>query len=421
MANSAKNFKLLSDDLLHITVEDDGFTIIVSRGTLNVFGMPIPLNRSLPLRRGQHCFHAVTETRFQLSGNFVQIEGFTPIREHMKLHAELEKLRQNSARGPRVLIVGPTDSGKSTLCQTLLNYAVRDNRKPAFLDLDPGQSAFFPGTLSAALVSEMTIDKDFVEYENPLMYFYGFTAPSKALPLYKRKIRSLANGVESSCSNACDGIIVNTPGWVDGNDAIETIGFMINALDINVVVVLKDDKLVPIISTYLHSIDQTIIHIPSPTTITARSAELRSQYRDSIIHKYFFGPNDEFHPFEAPRIPFREFTIFRLDQTEKPKSPPGFPSPDPQLVSKRKKLGDRMKSSILAISSAKHSSEIFDANVTGFIHIRNMDFESKDKVVNCFLPYPDLSLKDKFLIYGNIKWKSGVLPCQNEDAFSLFA
>ena len=36
-------------------------------------------------------------------------------------------------------MVGPVDVGKSTLCQLLLNYAVRMGRRPVFVDLDVGQ------------------------------------------------------------------------------------------------------------------------------------------------------------------------------------------------------------------------------------------------------------------------------------------
>jgi polynucleotide 5'-kinase involved in rRNA processing len=42
-------------------------------------------------------------------------------------------------RGPRVIVVGPTDSGKSTLTKTLLNWGVRDGWEPTFVDLDVGK------------------------------------------------------------------------------------------------------------------------------------------------------------------------------------------------------------------------------------------------------------------------------------------
>ena len=36
-------------------------------------------------------------------------------------------------------VVGPTDSGKSTLCRILLNYAVRHGWEPTMVDLDIGE------------------------------------------------------------------------------------------------------------------------------------------------------------------------------------------------------------------------------------------------------------------------------------------
>ncbi len=39
----------------------------------------------------------------------------------------------------QVMVVGPTDVGKSTLCKLLLNYGVRVGRRPTFVDIDVGQ------------------------------------------------------------------------------------------------------------------------------------------------------------------------------------------------------------------------------------------------------------------------------------------
>lgn len=40
----------------------------------------------------------------------------------------------------QVMVVGPTDVGKSTVCRLLLSYAVRVGRRPTFVELDVGQS-----------------------------------------------------------------------------------------------------------------------------------------------------------------------------------------------------------------------------------------------------------------------------------------
>lgn len=53
----------------------------------------------------------------------------TPMITYMNVHAALEQLRDQAAeksiRGPRVMIAGPVDVGKSTLSRILVNYAAR--------------------------------------------------------------------------------------------------------------------------------------------------------------------------------------------------------------------------------------------------------------------------------------------------------
>ena len=51
------------------------------------------------------------------------------------------------SRGPVVMIVGPTDSGKTSLCKLLVNYAVRMGRRPVFADLDVGQGKYLQAIL----------------------------------------------------------------------------------------------------------------------------------------------------------------------------------------------------------------------------------------------------------------------------------
>lgn len=45
------------------------------------------------------------------------------------------RAEERELKGPSVLVVGPTDVGKSTLCRILINYAVRLGHRPVFVDL----------------------------------------------------------------------------------------------------------------------------------------------------------------------------------------------------------------------------------------------------------------------------------------------
>lgn len=44
-----------------------------------------------------------------------------------KAEEELTKNANTSVHGPRLMVAGPTDVGKSTLCRILCNYAVRQS------------------------------------------------------------------------------------------------------------------------------------------------------------------------------------------------------------------------------------------------------------------------------------------------------
>lgn len=71
------------------------------------------------------------------------VAGETPMMSYANLHFTLEKLRQHaedsSSNGPRVLILGSEDAGKTSLAKILTGYAVRQGRKPILVGLDPKQ------------------------------------------------------------------------------------------------------------------------------------------------------------------------------------------------------------------------------------------------------------------------------------------
>ena len=73
---------------------------------------------------------------------------------YLELHLELERRRAaakaNGTAGPRVLVAGPTDTGKSSLCRLLANLLTRCGNSTTLVDLDIGQGEMsVPGCVSA--------------------------------------------------------------------------------------------------------------------------------------------------------------------------------------------------------------------------------------------------------------------------------
>ncbi len=112
-----------------------------------------------------------------------------------------------------VLLVGPTDVGKSHFVRGFARYLLFRGRVPVVVDLDVGQSDVGPvGTLGA-----VRVDRDFALLEELSPFavsFFGFCAPSRDVASYVWALSELAGSVERRGP-----VVVDTTGWVSGYEA----------------------------------------------------------------------------------------------------------------------------------------------------------------------------------------------------------
>ena len=151
----------------------------------------------------------------------------TPMTSYTNLHFALERLRGQAEEaipsisdsnnggdasgvlGPRVMIVGPVDAGKTSLVKLLTGYAIRQGRGPCIVNLDPREGVLsLPGTLTATTFSTiMDVEEGFgtspttgpslVPVKLPLVYYYGFESPETSPRLYKKIVSRMALAVMS--------------------------------------------------------------------------------------------------------------------------------------------------------------------------------------------------------------------------------
>ena len=143
-------------------LEKDGAKLKLKSGAAEIFGAEIGLDQTITLVAGSKLavftwYGAQIEITGQVHSAYIAED--TPLRYYTNVHANLENMRQKAQTsevdGPRTIIVGPTDSGKSSLCKLLLNYATRTGWEPVYVDLDVGQGMItVPGSIAATSIKE---------------------------------------------------------------------------------------------------------------------------------------------------------------------------------------------------------------------------------------------------------------------------
>lgn len=216
---------------------------------------------------------------FTWQGCTVEVEGTpdvvyaaeeTPMSQYVNVHDVLHTRREGAKSGqcepPNVLLVGPTDSGKSTLCKILLNYAVRAGKSPSYVDLDIGQGSLtVPGCVAACAVEgPLDVEEGGFPGEPPVVFYYGHTSPSENPSYYRHCVERLAailddrNTKDTSAKAA--GMIANSMGWVEGL-GYELLMHSIDTLKINIILVLGQDRLHSQLNSALSKKGMKHIHI----------------------------------------------------------------------------------------------------------------------------------------------------------------
>jgi polynucleotide 5'-hydroxyl-kinase GRC3/NOL9 len=108
-----------------------------------------------------------------------------------------------------VMLVGDTDTGKSTLAIYLANMAIRRGLVPSIIDADVGQGDLAPPTaIGAAVLLKQVVDLR--DVNTSLFEFVGSVSPVGFEELIAKKLRSMLDRT----SQLADICIVNTDGYV---------------------------------------------------------------------------------------------------------------------------------------------------------------------------------------------------------------
>jgi polyribonucleotide 5'-hydroxyl-kinase len=223
--------------------------------------------------------------------------------------------------GPRVLVLGGSESGTSSLVKTLVSYAVKVGRTPLWVDLDPADSGVgLPGTMGVAVVTRDSLTLSTLLHggggmpigtASPLSLWHGSTVPQP--DLMRAQVSALATKIQKRMEapdnewERSSGMLVNAPSWLALDENWDVLRMALRELQISVVLLTGHDKLYSKLKGLQMQQQQhedatdsegggffldksvVVVKVPRSGGIVNRHAQQMRQIRSRSIRRYFYG------------------------------------------------------------------------------------------------------------------------------------
>lgn len=177
------------------------------------------------------------------------------------------------------MILGETDSGKSTLARYLVERFVSRELPICLLDADVGQSSLgLPGTISMKIFAS---SEDFRAYTYETMCFVGTVNPAKAIALITSTVRRMA----LECGRKVGPVLVDTTGLVAGEVGAQLKISKIRALEPAVLIALQRERELEHILALASDIPTH--RVPVSKSVKKRTLAVRIEYRRRKFEDYF--------------------------------------------------------------------------------------------------------------------------------------
>ncbi|KAI0860743.1 Pre-mRNA cleavage complex II protein Clp1-domain-containing protein [Xylaria cubensis] len=334
----------------------------------------------------------------------------TPMVSYLNLHFKLESLRAAAQRagnmGPRVLVVGPPNAGKSSLTRTLASWATRMGRQPLIVNTDSREGMLtLPGTLSAAVFAtliDVTTDwgslpssgASAIPVKLPLAYYYGLPQSDDNPKLFKRLLSRLAVAATSRLAEDVDvksaGMLIDTGGIPMGTRAAayyDFLGHIVSEFSVNIIIVLGSERVGSEMQkrfagqTTTVGDTITVVGLDKSGGVMERDESFMQSIRESAIREYFFGnAKMTLSPF-TQQVDFAAVSIWRINEAPAATSADGagitYDDGETRTDTLEKaEPSMMMQNCVLAVACASvHDAPdtIRDANVMGFVYVADVD------------------------------------------------
>jgi polynucleotide 5'-hydroxyl-kinase GRC3/NOL9 len=263
---------------------DGPASLQIVSGKAEAFGKPLRENQRIIVREGKRKPFYATEPLVLsiLSGagaKVSEVEGST-IPESWKKPVQIVKGLQK--KPVTIMVLGTSDAGKSSFCTYILNKLLesKGNCNVAILDGDLGQSDIGPSaTVSYTITNKQVTELGNLRFQNG--YFVGVTSPVNAI---SKTVQALTAMMSEVSQKQPDYIVINTDGFVSGDEALRYKLTLIKELKPDVVVGIQVKGELDEIMSYLGGGGVMTVQ-PSPQ-LSVRTPERRKLIRERTYNRY---------------------------------------------------------------------------------------------------------------------------------------
>ena len=209
-----------------------------------------------------------------------------------------------------VLVIGATDAGKSTFCRFLVDSALAQGLKTAFVDTDIGQSQIGPPTTIG--IKFLTPEMAPVQFDGTAdqIYFVGDLSPRSR---YLETLTGTRLMVDSARETDTDFIVVDTTGYIHDAPAVFLKQHKIELIKPNHLIGIGRSTELEQITAYYSQQAWINIHYLRPhRSVRSKSSNARSRYRKVRFDAYFSESSVQQIPFEQIRGGRTPFFIGRI-------------------------------------------------------------------------------------------------------------